>query len=75
MAGSCWSVPARAAVVRGALARAKRAGARVMGITCSPESDMRELADVLVELNVGPEVVAGSTRLKAGTVTRSRSTC
>jgi N-acetylmuramic acid 6-phosphate etherase len=56
--------------VRGALARAKHAGAHVMGITCSPESDMRELADVLVELNVGPEVVAGSTRLKAGTATK-----
>src|SRR5215468_6116791 len=56
-------VPAR-------LARARRAGTHVMGITCSPGSDMRELVDVLVELNVGPEVIAGSTRLKAGTATK-----
>jgi len=56
--------------VRGALARARRAGTHVMGITCSPGSDMRELVDVLVELNVGPEVIAGSTRLKAGTATK-----
>ena len=56
--------------VRGALARARRAGTHVMGITCSPGSDMRDLVDVLVELNVGPEVIAGSTRLKAGTATK-----
>src|SRR5262252_9243150 len=56
--------------VRGALVRARRAGAHVMGITCSAGSDMRELVDLLVELNVGPEVIAGSTRLKAGTATK-----
>ena len=56
--------------VRGALSRARRAGAHVMGITCSQGSDMREMVDVLVELNVGPEVIAGSTRLKAGTATK-----
>jgi N-acetylmuramic acid 6-phosphate etherase len=56
--------------VNGALTRARRAGAHVMGVTCSPGSDMRELAEVLVELNVGPEVIAGSTRLKAGTATK-----
>src|SRR5262249_32433635 len=53
-----------------ALLRARRAGAHVMGITCSPRSEMRTLVDVLVELNVGPEVIAGSTRLKAGTATK-----
>jgi N-acetylmuramic acid 6-phosphate etherase len=56
--------------VYGALSRARRAGAHVMGITCSPGSDMRELVDLLVVLNVGPEVIAGSTRLKAGTATK-----
>ena len=56
--------------VSGALSRARRAGARAIGITCSPGSDMREQVDVLVELNVGPEVIAGSTRLKAGTATK-----
>ena len=56
--------------VRGALSRARRAGARVMGLTCSPGSGMRGLVDLLVELDVGPEVITGSTRLKAGTATK-----
>jgi N-acetylmuramic acid 6-phosphate etherase len=56
--------------VRGALIRARRSGAHLMGITCSQGSDMRKLVDVLVRLNVGPEVIAGSTRLKAGTATK-----
>jgi N-acetylmuramic acid 6-phosphate etherase len=56
--------------VRGALSRARHGGAHVMGITCSLGSDMREAVDLLVELNVGPEVIAGSTRLKAGTATK-----
>jgi len=56
--------------VRGALARARRAGAHVLGITCSQGSEMRKLVDVLVRLNAGPEVIAGSTRLKAGTATK-----
>jgi N-acetylmuramic acid 6-phosphate etherase len=56
--------------VRGALLRARRAGAHAIGITCSQGSDMRTLVDVLVRLNVGPEVIAGSTRLKAGTATK-----
>jgi N-acetylmuramic acid 6-phosphate etherase len=56
--------------VHGALSRARRAGAHVMGLTCSPGSDMRALVDLLVELDVGPEVITGSTRLKAGTATK-----
>ena len=56
--------------VRGALARAKRAGSRRVGITCDPVSDMRALADPVIALATGPEVIAGSTRLKAGTATK-----
>jgi N-acetylmuramic acid 6-phosphate etherase len=56
--------------VRGALARAKRAGARVIVLTCVASSPLGEFADVLISLVVGPEVIAGSTRLKAGTVTK-----
>jgi N-acetylmuramic acid 6-phosphate etherase len=56
--------------VRGALLRARRAGAHAIGITCSQGSDMRKLVEVLVQLNVGPEVITGSTRLKAGTATK-----
>ena len=56
--------------VRGALARAARARAAIVGVTCDPNSEMRASADVLIALRVGPEVIAGSTRLKAGTATK-----
>jgi N-acetylmuramic acid 6-phosphate etherase len=56
--------------VRGAVARARKSRARVIGITCDPKSELKRLADVAVVLNVGPEVIAGSTRLKAGTATK-----
>ena len=55
--------------VRGALVRARAAKARVIAITCAP-SELADLADVSIELVVGPEVIAGSTRLKAGTATK-----
>lgn len=56
--------------VRGALDRARRAGARTVLVTASRSREIRGLADVVVILDVGPEVVAGSTRLKAGTATK-----
>ena len=56
--------------VRGALTRAKRAGSKIVGVTCDMQSDMRGFADVVIPLAVGPEVIAGSTRLKAGTATK-----
>ena len=56
--------------VRGALVAARAANARVIGITCAPGSELSSLADVVIELVVGPEVIAGSTRLKAGTATK-----
>jgi N-acetylmuramic acid 6-phosphate etherase len=56
--------------VRGAMARAKSAGSRVIGVTCNRRSPLRPLADVMIALQVGPEVVAGSSRLKAGTATK-----
>ena len=56
--------------VRGALTRARRSRSRIVGVTCDPQSAMRQLANVLVVLRVGPEVIAGSTRLKAGTATK-----
>ncbi|MCM3881735.1 MAG: N-acetylmuramic acid 6-phosphate etherase [Vicinamibacterales bacterium] len=56
--------------VRGAMARAKSAGARVVGVTCNRRSPLRPLADIMIVLQVGPEVVAGSSRLKAGTATK-----
>ena len=56
--------------VRGAVTRARAANARVIGITCDPKSELKNLADVAIVLVVGPEVIAGSTRLKAGTATK-----
>jgi N-acetylmuramic acid 6-phosphate etherase len=56
--------------VRGALGRAREAGAKTVLVTASRSADMRAPADVVVRLDVGPEVVAGSTRLKAGTATK-----
>lgn len=46
---------------------AKRRGAATVGVTANPDSPMGELVDVEIAVAVGPEVVAGSSRLKAGT--------
>lgn len=56
--------------VRGALEEARRRGAGTLLITASRSRETDGLADVVVRLDVGPEVVAGSTRLKAGTATK-----
>lgn len=56
--------------VRGALSRARARGARTVLLCANPSREARSLADVVVALRVGPEVVAGSTRLKAGTATK-----
>lgn len=51
----------------GALKAAKAIGARAIGITCNPGSDLEKVAEVTIVPVVGPEVVSGSTRMKAGT--------
>ena len=56
--------------VRGALARARRRGSRTVLVTCAPEARGHIPADVVVTPVVGPEVVTGSTRMKAGTATK-----
>jgi N-acetylmuramic acid 6-phosphate etherase len=57
--------------VRGALARARELGATTALIACSePPAAMRAVADVCMLPIVGPEVLTGSTRLKAGTATK-----
>jgi len=55
--------------VRAALAEAKRRGALTVLVTCNPRAP-RGAAGMVITLNVGPEVLAGSTRLKAGTATK-----
>ena len=57
--------------VRAALSRAQTLGARTALVTCAePPALLRETCDVCVVLRVGPEVVTGSTRMKAGTATK-----
>ena len=56
--------------VRGALTRGRQAGSRVMFVTCDPRTELQTFVDLTIAPAVGPEVIAGSTRLKAGTATK-----
>ena len=57
--------------VRGALERARERGARTAILACSPPPiDLASCVDVAIVPITGPEVVTGSTRLKAGTATK-----
>jgi N-acetylmuramic acid 6-phosphate etherase len=57
--------------VRAALGRAQTLGARTVFLSCTePPPLLRETCDVCITLLVGPEVVTGSTRMKAGTATK-----
>jgi N-acetylmuramic acid 6-phosphate etherase len=51
----------------GGLQEAKARGALTVSITCNRPSPLGELAEISIALVVGPEVISGSTRLKAGT--------
>jgi N-acetylmuramic acid 6-phosphate etherase len=57
----------RTPYVLGAMAEAKRLGAITIGISCTPDSELARAADIAITPLVGPEVIAGSTRMKAGT--------
>ena len=57
--------------VRGALAAARRRKARTVLVTCAPAPGLRRLADVVIAVRSGPEVLTGSTRLKAGSATKA----
>jgi len=56
--------------VRGGLARARKAGGKIIFITCYPGTELQTFVDLTIAPAVGPEVIAGSTRLKAGTATK-----
>jgi len=56
--------------VRGGLEFARGLGARTLFITCNPSPSDLPPADVVIAVDVGPEVLTGSTRLKAGTATK-----
>jgi N-acetylmuramic acid 6-phosphate etherase len=51
----------------GAMKYARSLGAKVLSITCNPDSPMAAQADISIAVAVGPEVVTGSTRMKSGT--------
>jgi N-acetylmuramic acid 6-phosphate etherase len=53
--------------VLGAVAEARRRGAATVALTCNPDSALARLAEIVIAPVVGPEAVAGSSRMKAGT--------
>ncbi len=57
----------RTPYVIGAMTYAKSVGATVVALSCNPDSPISRLADIAIEPVVGPEVVTGSSRMKAGT--------
>ena len=57
----------RTPYVIGGLAQAKAKGAKTIAIACNINSPIGEIADISISVDVGPEIIAGSTRMKAGT--------
>jgi len=62
------SASGHTAYVLAAAREARARGAMVVGLSCATSTPLGELADVAIEIETGPEVIAGSTRLKSGTV-------
>ena len=60
----------RTPYVLGALAQARKLNALTIALTCVPNSQMASVADIAIAPITGPEVLTGSTRLKAGTATK-----
>jgi N-acetylmuramic acid 6-phosphate etherase len=56
--------------VLGAINEANGMGALTIGISCTPESELSQRVKIAIAPTPGPEVIAGSTRLKAGTATK-----
>lgn len=57
----------RTPYVLGATSEAKKRGALTVGIACNANTPLEQQADIMIAPIVGPEVITGSTRLKAGT--------
>ena len=56
--------------VLGAIAHANGLGALTIGLSCAPGSPLEQQARIAITPSVGPEVLTGSTRMKAGTATK-----
>jgi N-acetylmuramic acid 6-phosphate etherase len=57
----------RTPYVLGGVAEARKMGAVTVGISCTPDSELARAVDIAITPLVGPEVITGSTRMKAGT--------
>src|SRR5512134_1573138 len=57
--------------VRGALRAARGRRARTVLLTCAPGPGLARLADIVIAIPTGPEVLTGSTRMKAGSATKA----
>lgn len=64
------SASGRTPYVLAALAHARTLGATTACISCTPDSELSRIVEFPIEAPVGPEIVAGSTRLRAGTATK-----
>jgi N-acetylmuramic acid 6-phosphate etherase len=60
----------RTPYVLGAVAEAQRLGAITAGISCTPDSELARAVHIAITPLSGPEILAGSTRMKAGTATK-----
>jgi N-acetylmuramic acid 6-phosphate etherase len=64
------SASGRAKFVTAAMVMAREIGASTVALTCDVSSPLANDADIAIAVDVGPEVLAGSSRLKAGTATK-----
>jgi N-acetylmuramic acid 6-phosphate etherase len=60
----------RTPYVLGAIDAANQLGATTIGLSCTPNSELAQRAKIAITPVPGPEIIAGSTRLKAGTATK-----
>jgi N-acetylmuramic acid 6-phosphate etherase len=60
----------RTPFVHGALAEAKRRKSATILLAFNPNIQLHDPPDILIAVNVGPEILTGSTRLKSGTATK-----
>ena len=60
----------RTPYVLGAVAKARTLGAVTIGISCVKDSELSRAVEIAIEAVAGPEILTGSTRMKAGTATK-----
>lgn len=60
----------RTPYVLGAIRAARARGGLTVGISCTPQSELSAAVEIPIEVLAGPEVITGSTRMKAGTATK-----